>query len=239
MARKQYVNEGLGHSLMDLMTSIAVIFILLFLVFLHNKNEEIASRERQTQTNRDELFDKLRRELGADAGVEVRKDPGDRLTLLIELRDDPDILSFAFKSHEIREKGKVFLQQFIPRLSDIVCSEEAEKIVDSLIIEGHTDSSGTDDSNTELSARRATAVLIESHGIIAERETADDSDHGRLERCFLRLSQATGRGEQELIKKIDGKEDEKASRRVVIKVRVKSMEQRKYQGEVAEAGIGG
>ena len=236
MARKQYVNEGLGHSLMDLMTSIAVIFILLFLVFLHNKNEEIAIRKRQTTTNLEKLFAQLEGKFSAD--VVVQKDPDDPLTLLIVLRDDPDSLSFAYNRAEVRRKGRAFLERFIPRLSDIVCSKDAEDIIDSLIIEGHTDSRGSDDTNTDLSARRATAVLIESRGIIAERETGDDGDRERLERCFLHLSQATGRGEQELI--LDkGVEDVEASRRVVVKIRVKSMEQREDEGEVVEASIGG
>ena len=236
MARKPQGGEGVSHSLMDLMTSIAVIFILLFLVFIRNEHEEIAIRKRQTKTNIDKLFAKLNGELSAD--VEVEEDPEDRLTLLIVLRDEPDILSFAYNRAEIREKGKAFLQRFIPRLSDIVCSEDAEDIIDSLIIEGHTDSRGSDDTNTDLSARRATAVLIESREIIAEREMLDGSDRERLESCFLRLSQATGRGEQELIKP-GGVENSDLSRRVVVKVRVKSMEQREAVGEAVEASIGG
>lgn len=235
MARQPQGGEGVSNSLMDLMTSIAVIFILLFLVFLRNEHEEIKSRKRQTATNLEKLFAKLDGELSAD--VVVQMDPDDPLTLLIVLRDDPDILSFAYNRAEVRKKGKAFLQRFIPKLSDIVCSKEAEDIMDSLIIEGHTDSRGSDDTNTVLSAQRATAVLIESHGIVEKREMANDEERKRLERCFLRLSQATGRGEQELIKENDV-EDADASRRVVVKVRVKSMEQRKALEEVVEASVG-
>ncbi len=235
MARRTQQSDGFGHSLTDLMTSIAVIFILLFLLFLQNEREDIAVRKRRTETNLERIFAQLDGELSAD--VDIQKDPDDPLTLLIVLRDNPEILSFAYNRAEIREKGRLFLEDFIPKLSKIVCSSESEEIVDSLIIEGHTDSAGTHDTNTDLSARRATAVLIESHRILSREKDDPSLPQGRIEACFLHFSQATGRGEQELILD-DFVENRAASRRVVIKVRVKSMEQREPLVALPETRIG-
>jgi outer membrane protein OmpA-like peptidoglycan-associated protein len=235
MAQRIHQGDGFGHSLTDLMTSIAVIFILLFLLFLQNEREEIASRKRRTETNLEKIFAQLDGELSAD--VDIQKDPDDPLTLLIVLRDNPEILSFAYNRAEIREKGTLFLQDFIPKLSEIVCGPESEGIVDSLIIEGHTDSKGSHDTNTVLSALRATAVLIESHRILSARQQDQSLPESRIEECFLHFSQATGRGEQELIFD-DLVENKAASRRVVIKIRVKSMEQRESLARLPEASLG-
>ena len=59
MAKSEHSAEGFGSSLTDLMTSIAVIFILLFLVFLQNQQEELASRERLTERTIERLFAQL------------------------------------------------------------------------------------------------------------------------------------------------------------------------------------
>ena len=83
MAQRTHQGDGFSHSLIDLMTSIAVIFILLFLLFLQNEREEIASRKRRTETNLERIFAQLDGELSAD--VDIQRDPEDPLTLLIVL----------------------------------------------------------------------------------------------------------------------------------------------------------
>lgn len=232
MARREQAADGVGNSLTDLMTSIAVIFILLFLLFVKDEQEERAIRERQTKTNLEMLFARLDGEMSA--GVELQRDPDDPLTLMIVLRDNPELLSFRYNDALVRENGLRFLREFVPKLAGVVCADEAEKLIDSLIIEGHTDSQGTHDTNTDLSARRATAVLIESRKILANSETG--SDGTSLESCFLGLSRATGRGEQDRIMR-GGVEDSDSSRRVVVKVRVKSLEQRENVSSVPEGAL--
>ena len=234
MARRAESTDGLSHSLTDLMTSIAVIFILLFLVFLRNEQQEIESRKRQTVSNVDRLLAQLDGEMSA--GVKIEEDPNDPLTLLIILRDNPELLSFSFGRDDVTPTSRRFLERFIPRLGRIVCSEEAEPIIDSLIIEGHTDSRGDNDLNTGLSARRATAVLIESRKILSELSETPSAEPSELESCFLRLARATGRGEQELILE-DGEEHSDKSRRVVVKVRVKSLEQRENLAPNSQASL--
>jgi len=231
MAGEDEVTAGFGHSLTDLMTSIAVIFILFFLIFVDKEmnrieaqRKEIQKQEQQTDTNRDLILKELSDEFRRDAIV-IEPDPNDPLSLVMVLRDDPQLLSFEYREARVRAKGRDFLEDIVPRLAGIVCSKEVHRDVDSLIIEGHTDSRGGDDENTQLSARRATAVMVYARRILAGLD-------GELEKCFLSLSRATGRGKQELIQ-ADGQEDRDASRRVVVKVRVKSWEQRKRLSELA------
>ena len=48
-----------------------------------------------------------------------------------------------------------------------------------------------------------------------------------LRGCFLKFLSASGRGSEELVLTNDGKEDPEKSRRVIFKIRVRSMEQRR------------
>ena len=58
-----------------------------------------------------------------------------------------------------------------------------------------------------------------------------------MEECFLEKSQATGRGERDWVRdRNTGLEDERKSRRVVVKLRVKSQEQRE---ETSGTGLPG
>lgn len=238
MARKKTNSEGFAHSLTDLMTSIAVIFILLFLVFVDDKQKEIAeiaSQKKETISNLEELLRALKQAFGGSESIKLKPDENDPLTLLIVLHEDPELLAFEKGSVVVKEKGTKFLSDFVPKLSKVVCSAEAQGKVDSLIIEGHTDSDWTGkstsahDGNTSLSAQRATAVLVESRIVLHQEEASVDEHDRYLEECFLGLARATGRGMQELIWRPEGAgqvEDKDASRRVVVKVRVKSVEQR-------------
>lgn len=238
MPQTRHRGDGFGHSLTDLMTSVAVIFILLFLVFLRNEQQEIAIRKRQTETNLEKLFARLAGEFSGD-DIHVTKDENDPLTLLIVLRDNPDLLSFKVNESFVSPRAYSFLQDFIPRVSEVVCTRDSQGLIDSIIIEGHTDSDGSDDDNTKLSARRATEVLIRSRQILRSKDEASARDTQSLESCFLHFAQATGRGEQDLIRADTGREDKKASRRVVVKVRVKSLEQREQIAGVSEGGVDG
>jgi outer membrane protein OmpA-like peptidoglycan-associated protein len=219
--------DGLGHALTDLMTSIAVIFILLFVAFLRNEQVEIADQKNETVDNRAQILQALTDEFGENF---VKAVEGDPLTLQIVL--DDKMLKFAYNRARVRSEGEEFLSTFIPQLAVIVCSEGREPLIDSIIIEGHTDSNGSHDHNTELSAERATAVLVKSRRILEDSGMPSTNE---LQGCFLRLSQATGRGKQEPVFN-DGVEDKDASRRVVVKVRVKSMEQREDAERAASTG---
>jgi outer membrane protein OmpA-like peptidoglycan-associated protein len=229
--RPRQKGEGFSHSLTDLMTSIAVIFILLFLLFVRNEQQEMAVQKKETASNRDLLLEELKEHVGGE-GVAVASDPNDPLTVLVVLTDRPDLLGFGFREDIVRPQARSFLDWFVPRLLKVICADGREEMIDSVIVEGHTDSQGGHDFNTDLSARRATAVLVAARQILERYDRDAQVKPPGLETCFLHLAQATGRGKQKLEKNADGSENAAASRRVVVKVRVKSLEQRQAVADV-------
>ncbi len=104
----------------------------------------------------------------------------------------------------------------------MLCAPDLQDKVDSLIIEGHTNSRGEEWRNIPLSTERATAVTLYSLELLRDKISPD------LE-CFLNLASANGRGPREPIRDHEGKEDLEKSKRVEFKVRVRSLEQRQLQ----------
>ena len=90
------------------------------------------------------------------------------------------------------------------------------------MVEGHTDSSGTDEHNLQLSQQRSLSVVQRTLDILGRSEPEDKV-------CFLDFLSANGRGSKERILDADGKEDRNRSRRVVFKIRVRSLEQREFR----------
>ena len=66
---------------------------------------------------------------------------------------------FDLNSSAIKEDAEPALNQLIDVFSKFLANDENAKYVDSIVISGHTDSSGTDRANRELSTDRANAVL--------------------------------------------------------------------------------
>ena len=69
-----------------------------------------------------------------------------------------DIL-FDVGSFEIKEEAAPALNQLSSVFVDFLANDENAQYVDSIVISGHTDSTGTDERNRELSTQRANAVL--------------------------------------------------------------------------------
>ena len=75
---EEETNSGIANSFTDLMTSLAVIFILLLCTFMNNAFEE-------SQNTRSMILSKLQLQLKeyVAQGVRVESDPNDPLALLI------------------------------------------------------------------------------------------------------------------------------------------------------------
>lgn len=203
---------GIANSFTDLMTSLAVIFILLLCV-THNEAQQ------EGETTRDTILLELKNELREfmQKGVKVDGDPKDPLGLLILVPED---LLFKVNSPELPPNGKEFLRPFIPKLAKIVCDKRFKDDINSIVVEGHTDSTGTDQHNWDLSQKRSMSVVDETlrilDGIDQKKNIRDD---------FIKFISASGRGSADLIM-VNGAESKEQSRRVVFKIRVRSLEQR-------------
>lgn len=205
-------SSGLANSFTDLMTSLAVIFILLLCVSLNNAFQK-------GESTRQTILDKLKGELQSEAGIEVKMDETDPLAILVLVPQG--LLEFEFGKASIPPKGIDFLKRFIPKLSSILYSDNIRNEINSVIVEGHADPKGTDEVNLKLSQDRSMEVVRQCLNTLAERSRERD--------FFLDVLSATGRGKRDL-KYIDTQKtivDEPKSRRVVFKIRVRSFEEMK------------
>jgi len=213
MRTQPEAGPAISSSFTDLMTSLAVIFILLLCATLNNARQE-------GENTRDTILAELRKALQgfAAAQVEVKSDPRDPLGLLILV--PVDLLAFQLDRAEIPQRGEAFLRAFIPRLSSIICSEQFSREINSIVVEGHADSSGKAPHNWDLSQRRSMSVVRTSLGVLADGAAMKERS------AFLSLLSASGRGSAELVTGPTGEENPAMSRRVIFKIRVRSFEQK-------------
>jgi multidrug efflux pump subunit AcrA (membrane-fusion protein) len=158
---------GLASSLTDLMTSLAVIFILLLVASHNNEQQELEAQQDDLASQQQVLartqaeLDEARREL-AEAkektgttrnqillalqkalesfraeGVRAETDHRDPLGLLVIVPED--LLKFALDDARIPLGGIRFLNRFIPTLALTVCSDDFKGEISAIVIEGHTD----------------------------------------------------------------------------------------------------
>jgi outer membrane protein OmpA-like peptidoglycan-associated protein len=246
----------LASSLTDLMTSLAVIFILLLVAshnneqqkleakqddlsvkqqeleltqaHLHEAQQELDKAKEKTGTTRNQILIALQRALESfkAEGVRAEMDPHDPLGLLVIVPED--LLKFAVNEDKIPSGGVDFLRRFTPQLAATVCSNDFRSEINAIIIEGHTDSSGTDAINLPLSQARSMAVVREGLNVLSKL-TAETSTTSTLRACFLTFLSASGRGSSEPIRDTTGNEVKDRSRRVEFKIRARSLEQRQMQ----------
>lgn len=203
----------MAASFTDLMASLMVIFILLFVATLSNK----AKAERTgRETTIEFLLGALKSALdrgGLESGG-IRKDDRDPYAVVIVMPED---LLFASGVSLVADQGQTYLSRMVPLLAGIVCRPELTNRVASVVVEGHTDSvwqgptlPGADgpQMNLELSQRRSMDVVRWS---LASLTSGHERD------CFRGLLSASGRGQEELLPDLPG--DHPRQRRVVFKIR--------------------
>lgn len=243
-AEEQEEEEGsaIESSFTDLMTSIAVIFILLLCATLKDVKDEaevekknVVEKVKQTlveksESARTEILQNLKVELVefATKGVVPQVDPKDSLAVLIMVPEG--LLEFKVNSAEIPPAGISFLSKFVPKFTDTIYSKEYKDNISSIVVEGHTDSSGDDALNLELSQRRSMAVVSKCIDLMA-RERSPAGVRAQKKEYFMRQLSASGRGKQDLVY-IDGKEDRQQSRRVIFKIRLRSVDERLMKNSI-------
>ena len=123
-------------------------------------------------------------------------------------------MMFSLGSDTLNATGKRFLDNFLPNYLRVLMSDEYSKYVSQIIIEGHTDTSGTFMTNAVLSQNRAMSVL---NYIMSDEFTGiSQKEKTRLEQVVS----TNGRAYSDPIYNDDGTVNMSASRRVVIKFRM-------------------
>ena len=113
----------------------------------------------------------------------------------------------------IKEEGQELLNRFIPVYLNVLLQDKYANYLGEIIIEGHTDSTGTYESNLKLSQDRALQVAL--YCLNMPSLTRDQK---------LKLQEiltAKGRSYSDLVYTADGKEDPDASRRVEFKFSIR------------------
>ncbi len=193
---------------------------------LASKETELNTLQLQLSAQR-ELFDAQTRRLEEMVGVRssiVRELSRVLSRSNINAQVDPnngDItldskVFFQTNSSEIRDDGKALLDAFVPVYLGVLLQDKYVEYIGEIIIEGHTDSSGTYLRNLKLSQDRALSVaeycLSMSGLTIPQRQ------------LLQRIMTAKGRANNDLVYRADGSEDMEASRRVEFKFNLKDAE---------------
>ena len=122
---------------------------------------------------------------------------------------------FETGSSEIRQEGKELLDRFVPVYLDVLMRDEYADYLGEIIIEGHTDSKGSYESNLKLSQDRALQVAL----YCLRMPSLTPARKAQLQKILT----AKGRSYADLIY-VDGVEDPEASRRVEFKFSLKDAE---------------
>ncbi|MEX0828801.1 MAG: OmpA family protein [Nitrospirales bacterium] len=195
----------------DLMTSLVMVFILLFVAFI---TQSSSGAQSELQAHKDDVQAALRDHLSR-LGLSLEADPRDPLTLMIVVPEN--LLTFEFGQSRLSAQADRFLQEAMPFYAAAVCGP-LRATIDSLAIQGHTDDRGGDAYNLQLSQERSLAVMVKGLEVIQAQTPS-------AYQCFQEMTSASGRGRQELIYDHDDRVNREKSRRVIFKIRLRSTEQ--------------
>ena len=155
-------------SIGDLMSGLLMFFALLFITVQIQLNEhiqklnqkileveklqqELQQYQKAFQALPQLIVQTLQGKVGGKDVLTVDPDTGD-----VSIRDR---ILFDEGSAELKPEGKKFLQAFIPLYSKIIFSNsEFDQQIVRVIIEGHTSSKGSEESNFDLSLMRSMSV---------------------------------------------------------------------------------
>jgi outer membrane protein OmpA-like peptidoglycan-associated protein len=190
----------LTNGVVDLMTSLAVIFILLFAASIARVDtgttEPVPGRATPAEN---ETIGDVRASTPESRGPNI-------LTITV-----PDAaLRFDFGKSALLPLSETILVESIPQYASMICGPEGQD-VEAFVIEGYTDDLGDDVHNLRLSQERSFAVLAKSLDIVRDRLPW-------AYECFLQKAVANGRGRQDLLRNETGYPDRNKSRRVVFKI---------------------
>ncbi|MCR5526594.1 MAG: OmpA family protein [Lachnospiraceae bacterium] len=199
------------------------------------QQEKLASQESElTQQSKllgelEKLMDSQQEKLDSIIGVrtdlvKALKEEFDDSDLEVEVDEQTGAITFnsnilfEYNEDSLKDSGKEFLNEFLPRYASVLLGDKYKDYVSEIIIQGHTDKTGTYIYNLDLSQKRAYSV--------AQYCLDDDSsvlDSTQLENMRSVVS-VGGSSYSDPVYKDDGEIDEDASRRVEILFRLKDEE---------------
>jgi len=210
MPKKKRNEEEITYwlSFSDLMSSLLIVFVLLFIYVVLDYNQALSSKEakiKELTSVRSKIISKLVKELGDDIAI-------DKSTGAIKLKSE---ILFDKDKSQLKTEGQQFLTKFTPKyLSVLLGDPEIKQSISTIIIEGHTDDDGSYIYNLELSQARALNVV---------KYISQDPINVKYQTDIEKYFSAIGRSKADLIEK-DGKVIQSDSRRVEFKFRLKDEE---------------
>ena len=196
-------SSAVSSGVTDLMTSLAVIFILLFAAYVNRVQESPESHAQDPPSPREE---------GQQLKPPLLKHEGRKPEVLAV--SIPDVaLNFDFGESTLLPPAEAFLSEAMPHYAAMVCAQGGKE-VEAFVIEGYTDDLGDDIRNLRLSQERSFAVLAKSVEVVREKLPW-------AYECFLQKATANGRGRQNLLRDAAGDADRERSRRVMFKIHLR------------------
>ncbi|API93599.1 membrane protein [Virgibacillus pantothenticus] len=208
-------NQDEGHfwpSFTDLLTTILLCFILIFVAMMIIKSLQIEEMKKtldQIMGVRAKLVQDLKEEFsGSNLGVEVDEKTG-------AIIFSTEIL-FAYDNHELKSDSYTFLDEFVPKYLDILLRDGYEKYIAEIIIEGHTDRDGSYLYNLQLAQNRAYSV--------ASYILSDDFPYKNIQQHLADKLTVNSKSFSDVRTDENGNYSAKDSRRVEFKFRLKDEE---------------
>lgn len=219
-------------SMTDLMISLALIFMLLLAsVMLKIKNQHDEEQAMAGKT-RQELITELT-DILYQKNINVKEDETDPLSLVIIVGEDAKTLKFEQGQYLLDDNDKKFLKELMPNIMNILYKESFRNEIDTIRIEGYTNDDGSDWLNLDLSQKRALSVL--SYSLSSEIKMNENAEiNKKIKNFIIDKASINGKGaiKKYLIKTKDGKVDKIKSRRVEIKIKIKSQEEQRLKNNL-------
>ena len=220
--RREEEETSYWLSYSDMMAALLLIFILIIsftllqsqTVYEEKENELIAQKElveEQQEQLEEQQEQALKQEFeGSDLSVAVDSKTG-------SIALDSSIL-FDSGQFSLKNTGEDLLKKFLPKYIKVLTSQEFKDYVSEIIIEGHTDSTGSYLFNLELSQKRA--LSVSSFCLDTEKNVLSQAQVDGLRKIVT----ANGKSFSNPVLDANGRENQNASRRVEFLFRLKDEE---------------
>ena len=199
-------------SIGDLMASILMIFMLLFIVKTIETGRELRKKEEIIEGFtglKKNIISKIQKDF-EERGIKVDIDPQ---TGTIKIDDK---ILFNTGEYLLKPEGKRYLNDFVPIYINLLLNdEEVKKELSQIIIEGHTDDVGSYIYNMELSQKRAFEVI---------KYIYDEMPNFKGKEELKNYITANGRSNIKVLRDESGNIDRDKSRRVEFQFKLKEDE---------------